>query len=253
MESILITIFLFVLNALVIFGALPSSEIIDNLKVKNSIKNAIINYYRNILQEISNSKIANITFHIELLLGLFAIGFSIFTANNSILIVFVAAMNIVSIIKDIMLGEDYLKKEKINNQLVISLLLMFSLKIASSADNALLVLPVINLLVISILNTNKNKYHFEQKPSLIFIDKFVFSITLFSQSIILLKEYLREESLLSVVVLSSFLFISQIYILEMLTIGSIVKRRAENRRITITTSMSGIILIMLFIKIWNNV
>ena len=252
MEDIFISIILFILSVVTLLVVLPSSEVINNFKLKNALKSSVFNYYRNIYQELKTSRLSNTTYHLLLGLGLLFIGFTIFEDNKTILISLLATMSIVTCLKDIMIGEEFLKKEKVINQFIQGMLLLTSFIIVSRANQLLFTIPLLNLIVLRLINYSKNKYNFELVPAQTFIDKTVYYLAVYSQNIIIVKQYNNNELMMSVV-LSSIMSIVEIYILEILTMSPFAKRKSNQKKEGMTVKISVIIILMLVAKIWDIV
>lgn len=253
MDNVLLTIIIFILNMLTIAIVLPSSEIVSNLKVKNSISASIFNYYRNIVQVISTVQIANVSFHLIVAHGFLILGFSLYQTNMSLIMLLLASMGIVCVIKDILIEEDSLKKDKIVSQIIVSLLMLFSMKLASEDSFLIYVIPLLNYLMLKLHNTNKNKHQFELRPSLLFIDKGIFYFALYAQKILILKNIFEYESSSIIMILSSGALVAEVYFLELITITSIVSRKPMSKRLDRVNATSIFILLLLALKYWRRI
>ncbi len=252
MENILVTTFVFVISFVCMMIAFPSSEIISNIKVKNSISSSIVNYYRSAIQVLASSQLVNVSLHLVMLLGFFAIGFSVYQNDLILIMVLLSFMSIICIIKDTLVEQDFLKKDKIINQITVSLLMLVSLKLASIPSLIISIIPILNLWILKTFNSNKNKYQFELSPSQIFIDKCVYYFTLFSQKILVMNNLLSKESILNVVLASSLVFVFEVYVLELVTTTSIISRKPRSKKISGSNAISFLILILLFAKYWKT-
>lgn len=249
--EVLSAIILLAMTVMALLLALPSCEIIDGLKLKLSLKIVTMNYFRNIIKTLSISNGENLAFHLVMALGLCSLGFAIFTTNTTIIMTFLSIAAVMVIVKEILYKEEFLNNQKINNYLVISGMLLLSLIVCIESGKYLIILPVLNLWVLSIIQSNKNKYHFEMKPSNIFTEKMIYYFSLLIQKIILIKEYYGDYDLLGMILISSLVFVAEVYLLELLTTSAIVSRNSF-KKVRTSQKLSLVIIFGIILKTWNN-
>ncbi len=236
------------------FVALPSSLLIENLKIKNNKNYIFKNFYRNLIQNLRQDKVLLLTIHLQLLWGLILIAAAIYTDNKVLLLISSAIISFMPIIKDIIDREQYLKDIDLEDKVLICIWSMFNICILSQVINiySLILVVFTNLHCLNIINSDIRPGQWDIKLTSNITSKTGYYLCLLAQLLLLAKSSLLGHGTFELICVTLALFLIILNVLNLVSIKSIIRRMTrvtERKRLIL---MVSILYLMIIYNTWRN-